>query len=551
MTEPAVPPSPSSRAPSRATHLRVAGRSSSLGRCPSRSPSPSARSSPASSPGRRRSSSPIGTSSSTSSRRAPRTSSCQPVRHERQARAEHPRSSSRHWRSARLLGLVARTTLVGRVAGVFVAVGVVALFASLRSGVLGVAARSSRSPWRSAPRCSRCGCSSRGHRRRTSGSGPNPALARTARARPAHRPPGGMPDWDRRRFLILSAALRRRSVVVGSIGRALLPGRPSSASPWRPTCRRRASSRPRCQPDASLAVDGHHPDRRCRTTAFYRIDTALVVPRVDVATWKVTVKGMVDAPVTLTYDSSRRCRLFEQYVTIACVSNEVGGDLVGNALWTRRPPPRRARDGRRPSRGDPDRRALGRRVHGRLPDRLGDGPGARPDDRPRDERRAAAGRARLPGAADRPRAVRLRRGDEVAGRDRADDAGGVRRLLGPARLVEGGADPDPVADRRAPRRVRAWAPVPSRSPGSPGRPTGASSKVEVRVDEGAWLPATLSAAMSKATWVQWRVGWDATAGDHTIEVRATDGTGEVQTDQITPPPPDGARGHHTIRVRVG
>ena len=77
------------------------------------------------------------------------------------------------------------------------------------------------------------------------------------------------------------------------------------------------------------------------------------------------------------------------------------------------------------------------------------------------------------------------------------------------------------------------------------------TRVEVRVDGGAWLPATLSEPISKATWVQWRLGWDATAGDHTIEVRATDGLGVVQTDQSSPPPPDGARGHHTIRVRAG
>jgi hypothetical protein len=77
------------------------------------------------------------------------------------------------------------------------------------------------------------------------------------------------------------------------------------------------------------------------------------------------------------------------------------------------------------------------------------------------------------------------------------------------------------------------------------------SKVEVRIDTGDWQPATLSAAISKATWVQWRYDWQATPGDHRIEVRATDGTGEVQTDEVTPPAPDGARGHHHINVSVG
>jgi hypothetical protein len=74
--------------------------------------------------------------------------------------------------------------------------------------------------------------------------------------------------------------------------------------------------------------------------------------------------------------------------------------------------------------------------------------------------------------------------------------------------------------------------------------------VEVQVDDGAWMPAEISTPISDATWVQWLFRWEATSGSHTIRVRATDGTGDVQTDRVTEPPPDGARGHHTIRVRV-
>ena len=61
---------------------------------------------------------------------------------------------------------------------------------------------------------------------------------------------------------------------------------------------------------------------------------------------------------------------------------------------------------------------------------------------------------------------------------------------------------------------------------------------------------TTSTPISDATWVQWLYRWDATPGSHTIAVRATDGTGAVQTDQVTRPAPDGARGHHTIEVNV-
>jgi hypothetical protein len=76
------------------------------------------------------------------------------------------------------------------------------------------------------------------------------------------------------------------------------------------------------------------------------------------------------------------------------------------------------------------------------------------------------------------------------------------------------------------------------------------SKVEVRVDGGPWQATTLATELSAATWVQWKWLWQATAGQHFIEVRATDGTGAVQTDTVTPPNPDGARGHHRIAVQV-
>jgi DMSO/TMAO reductase YedYZ molybdopterin-dependent catalytic subunit len=74
--------------------------------------------------------------------------------------------------------------------------------------------------------------------------------------------------------------------------------------------------------------------------------------------------------------------------------------------------------------------------------------------------------------------------------------------------------------------------------------------VEVQVDGGDWQAAELSTPISDATWVQWLYRWQAAAGDHTLSVRATDGTGDVQTDRITRPPPDGARGHHTIHVKA-
>jgi len=74
--------------------------------------------------------------------------------------------------------------------------------------------------------------------------------------------------------------------------------------------------------------------------------------------------------------------------------------------------------------------------------------------------------------------------------------------------------------------------------------------VELRIDGGAWQPATLAAAISADTWRQWVLHWQATSGNHTIEVRATDADGATQRELRLPPAPDGSEGYHTITVNV-
>ena len=81
-------------------------------------------------------------------------------------------------------------------------------------------------------------------------------------------------------------------------------------------------------------------------------------------------------------------------------------------------------------------------------------------------------------------------------------------------------------------------------------PTRGIERVEVQVDDGPWQKATLAAALGVDTWRQWLLRWHATPGEHTIAVRATDGTGHTQTSERSDPPPNGATGYHTIRVDV-
>lgn len=72
-------------------------------------------------------------------------------------------------------------------------------------------------------------------------------------------------------------------------------------------------------------------------------------------------------------------------------------------------------------------------------------------------------------------------------------------------------------------------------------------KVEVRVDDGEWQEAQLrKPPLSTLTWVQWRYDWPQEEGSHTFTVRATDGTGTLQTEEESDVRPDGATGYHSV-----
>ncbi len=140
-----------------------------------------------------------------------------------------------------------------------------------------------------------------------------------------------MPDWSRRRFIGSSVGLVGVAVVGGGAGRLLLNQR-GEAAPLPASIPAAEQPVSPLSADAALDVPGIS-DIVTSNQTFYRIDTSLFTPRLDVETWQLTVDGMVDSPFTLRYSDLLAMPQHEQYVTIACVSNEVGGDLVGNALW--------------------------------------------------------------------------------------------------------------------------------------------------------------------------------------------------------------------------
>jgi len=363
------------------------------------------------------------------------------------------------------------------------------------------------------------------------------------------------PEWTRRRFLIASASTLGAAVVVGATGRSLVNGQHPTGAVSTSRLPAVLNPVPPLTAAESFTVPGITPIVM-PNNQFYKIDTTLLTPQVDANAWQLDVKGMVNHPLSFTYDELLAMPLFEQYVTIACVSNDVAQDnqpglnLVGNALWTGV----KLKD----VLSSAGIQAGATQVVGRSVDDFTVGfptdwamaEGREPmiavgmNGVPLPADHGFPARLIVPGLFGYVSATKWLASIELTTRDAVD---GYWIPLGWAKdgpiltqsridVPQGGAN---LAEGRVNLAGVAWAP----DRGIEG--------VEVSIDAGSWQPAQISQPISKATWVQWLLPWNATKGLHSIEVRATDGTGEIQTAEISDPAPDGARGHHRITVTVG
>ncbi len=358
-----------------------------------------------------------------------------------------------------------------------------------------------------------------------------------------------MPDWDRRRFLIASAGTIGGAMAATAVGRSLLGARHGEEIVT--TSRLPAALQPVPPLDAGqeLAVAGITP-LVVPNDAFYRIDTALVVPRVEVDSWRLEVRGMVDRPISMTYDELLQMPLFEQYVTIACVSNPVGGHLVGNGLWTGV----RLRDVLEAAGVQAGAtQIVGRSVDGftaGFPTAWALEPGREAmvavgmDRQPLPAQHGFPARLIVPGLFGYVSATKWLQAIELTTREEVD---GYWIPLGWAKdgpiLTQSRIDV-PAHDASIPAG-------PTEVAGVAWAPDRGVARAEVRIDDGAWRTARMSRPISDATWVHWALSWDAAPGRHRLEVRAIDGSGESQTEERTNVAPDGARGHHRISVSVG
>ncbi len=355
--------------------------------------------------------------------------------------------------------------------------------------------------------------------------------------------------WDRRRFLIASGATVAGATVAGAMG---VQREGERVSELREAA---AVPLPNSELDAAdeIPADAELFDETPFITPndeFYRIDTAFSFPRIDVDKWSFEITGMVDMPLQVTLADLLAMPQVERVITIACVSNEVGGDLIGNAVW-----------------------------RGVLLRDLLDQAGVQPAAEQVFSTSIDGWTCGFPVAA------------AFDGRDAMVAVGMNGTALPlehgyPARLVIPGLYGYVSAtkwlaeikltswdeqgywvprgwSRDAPiktqSRIDVVRPASGGSAGAPGEYVIAGvawaqqrgvEKVEVRIDEGEWQEAKLAADVSDDTWRQWLYEWDAEPGNHIIKVRATDRTGETQTEERSRPDPNGATGYHTLRVGI-
>lgn len=362
-------------------------------------------------------------------------------------------------------------------------------------------------------------------------------LSRTPRRADAS-PPGAL---SRRGLLVGAAAVAAAGAVAGGVGLALdragqtarrilrLPTPVSSAPPIP-----KGAQLPGMTPFVTPPAD------------FYRVDISLVTPSVEVEGWTLTIDGMVDQPLVLSYDDLLQLPLIERDITLTCVSNEVGGPYVSTARWLGVP-------------------------FSELIERVGVRPGV---EQVFSYSLDSGYTCSTPyGAVSDGRDAMIVVG--MNGEPLPDARGFPARMLVPGLFGFVSATKwlkriefTTYAARTAYWTSRKWAvdaPVLTQSridvPSSLGTITADQPRiagvawaqhrgiagVEIKIDDGPWQEADLAADAGSDLWRQWSFQYDGPAGRHSAQVRATDRTGTVQPEARTRVFPSGATGWHLIQ----
>ena len=367
---------------------------------------------------------------------------------------------------------------------------------------------------------------------------------------------------DRRQFVLGAVTVGSAAAVVGGVGRILqqrfevdrdfaLPSVDGSATGAD------AATTASTVPESSVAtlpegVDLPVPGIQSFVVPndeFYRIDTALVVPQVSRDSWRLRIGGMVDQEIELSFQDLLDRPQIERYITLSCVSNPVGGDLVGNALWQGV----LLRDileeaGVQPGAEQLVSRSVDDWTCGTPVSAVMDGRDAMlaigMNGQPLPAQHGFPVRMVVPGLFGYVSATKwvtemmLTRWEDF-------DAYWVPRGWSKEGPVKTMARIDTPRGRSVSGEVPiggvAWA------------VHRGISAVQVRFDGGEWLDCELGAVPSDDTWRQWVYRWDTSTvepGRYGVEVRAIDGDGEPQPEQPMAVAPNGAQGYHRIVLDV-
>lgn len=346
---------------------------------------------------------------------------------------------------------------------------------------------------------------------------------------------------ERRTFLRRSGLVVLGGAAVLAVGRFAGRGRRAVEESRRLV--RLPGSRGVVPQGAALPVEDITPWRTAQRD-FYRIDTALAPPSIQPGEWQLRVHGLVEREVTITYSELVQQQPTEGWVTLACVSNEVGGDLIGNAWWT----------------GVPIRNVLQRagvldECDAVLQTSADGWTCLTPIEALTDDRNALLAyamngeplevehgfpvRSVVPGLYGYVSATKWVVDLELTRFDRTEGYWTPRgwSALGPVKTQSRIDVPRSGATvESGPLAVGgvAWA-----------QHVGIE-RVEYSLDNGPWQEARLGRVPNDDTWVQWSGGISVDPGSHDLRVRATDREGTTQTENIAPVVPDGATGWHTV-----
>jgi len=280
---------------------------------------------------------------------------------------------------------------------------------------------------------------------------------------------------------------------------------------------------------------------------FYRIDTALRVPTIEPADWNLTIDGLVDNPYELSYEEILEMDFVKKDVTLTCVSNEVGGSLVGNAVWTGVPLSEIV------SRSEPALSAEQVMCHsvdgftaGFPIENIFDGRTALlavgMNGAPLPVIHGFPARLVVAGLYGYVSAVKWIKRIEIC-KWEGNNGYWIPRGWSKKAPIKISSRIDVPRERRISAGVSAVA-------GVAWAPLSGVRTVEISFNSEPWQECNLGVSLSGESWTQWAYKWDAKPGKYEIRVRAIDNNGAIQSSNVVSPAPNGAEGLDQISIRV-